>query len=188
MLRRTLFLAALAWAAIGSPASAQTLVELTDTPEAAAGAFLRSVRAIRWGVTGQLLHLQTADRFHILVSMIAEADTTGEARRYLTGTDASGFAALGGAEVFARAIGAMIDEMPGLMHALHDRDDDVLGRVAEGADSAHVVYRTLARIGGAIPEVKVMQLARTEQGWRILWSDELEVLDAALRGVRTGRK
>jgi hypothetical protein len=90
--------------------------------------------------------------------------------------------------VFERAIGAMIDEMPGLMHALYDRDDEVLGAVGEGADSAHVVYRTLARIGGAVPEVKVMQLGRSEEGWRILWSDELGVLDAALRGVRTGRR
>lgn len=169
------------------PTQAQTLSELTDTPEAAADAFLRSVRAIRWAVTGQLLHPQTVDRFRTLVSMIAEADTTGEARRYLTGTNAAGFDALSGDEVFARAIGAMIDDMPGLMHALYDRDDEVLGHVGEAPDSAHVVYRTLARIGGAVPEVKVMQLARTESGWRILWSDELEVLDAALRGVRTGR-
>ena len=198
MLPRMLLLAAVLGAAAApraqaqtraqtEPTQARTLVELTDTPEAAADAFLRSVRAIRWSVTGQLLHPQTLDRFRTLVSMIAQADTTGEARRYLTGTDSSGFQALGGDEVFARAIGAMIDEMPGLMHALYDRDDEVLGHVGEGADSAHVVYRTLARIGGAVPEVKVMQLARTESGWRILWSDELEVLDAALRGVRTGR-
>jgi hypothetical protein len=191
MLRRTLLVAALAGALAGAraePTGAQTLSDLTDTPETTADAFLRSVRAIRWGVTGRLLHAETLDRFHTLVSMIAVADTTGEARRYLTDTDSSGFAALAGAEVFERAIGAMIDDMPGLMHALYDRDDEVLGHVSEGADSAHVVYRTLARIGGAVPEVKVMQLARTAEGWRILWSDELGVLDAALRGVRMGRR
>ena len=81
----------------------------------------------------------------------------------------------------------MIDDMPGLMHAVYDRNDEVLGAVIEGADSAHVVYRTTARISGAVPEVKVMQLARTDGGWRVLWSDELEVLDAALRGVPRGR-
>ena len=187
MLRRILLLAALATAA-AEPLRAQPLAEVTATPEATADAFLRSVRAIRWDVTGRLMHPQTLDRFQILVSMIAAADTTGEARRYLTATDSSGFAALSGAEVFERAIGAMIDEMPGLMHALYDRDDEVLGAVGEGADSAHVVYRTLARIGGAVPEVKVMQLGRSEEGWRILWSDELGVLDAALRGARTGRR
>ena len=183
-----LFLAALAVASSAPAARAQTLSELTSTPESTADAFLRSVRAIRWEVTGRLLHPQTSDRFRTLVSMIAVADTTGEARRYLTGTDSAGFTTLDDAEVFERAIGAMIDDMPGLMHALYDRDDEVLGHVAEGADSTYVVYRTLARIGGAVPEVKVMQLRRVDAGWRILWSDELGVLDAALRGVRTGRR
>ena len=188
MLRRALLLAALSVASTTADGPAQTLGELTRTPESTADAFLRSVRAIRWDITGQLLHPQTSDRFRTLVSMIAEADTTGETRRYLTGTDSAGFAALGGAEVFERAIGAVIDDLPGLMHALYDRDDEILGHVAEGADSAHVVYRTLARIGGAVPEVEVMQLARVADGWRILWSDELGILDAALRGVRTGRR
>jgi len=188
MLHRAPLLAAVLAATVVPGATAQTLAELTDTPEATADAFLRSVRAIRWDVTGQLLDPQTVDRFRILVGMIAEADTTGEARRYLTGTDPDGFVALAGPEVFARAIGAVIRDMPGLMHALYDRDDEVLGHVPEGAESAHVVYRTLARIGGAVPEVKVMQLARSELGWRVLWSNELEVLDAALRGVRTGRR
>jgi len=187
MLPRALGIVALLAATVVPTAGAQTLEEITSTPESTADAFLRSVRAIRWDVTGRLLHAETADRFRILVGMIAEADTTGEARRYLTRTDAEGFTALEAAEVFERAIGAMIADMPGLMYALNDRDDEVLGHVAEGADSAHVVYRTLARIGGAVPEVKVMQLARTPRGWRIAWSDELEVLDAALRGVRTGR-
>jgi len=103
MLRRTLLLVALVSAA-AEPVRAQTLAELTATPEATADAFLRSVRAIRWEATGRLIHSQTLDRFQILVSMIAAADTTGDAGR------------------------------------------------------------------------------------RILWSDELEVLDAALRGVTTGRR
>lgn len=120
--------------------------------------------------------------------MIADADSAGDVRRYLTDTDAAAYAGLASEEVVARALGATIDGMPGLMHAVYDRDDDVIGSVAEGADTAHVVYRTTARLSGAVPEVKVMQLARTEAGWRVLWSDELEVLDAALRGVPRGRR
>jgi len=188
MLPRAPWIVALFAATVVPGAAAQTLSEATSTPESAADAFLRSVRAIRWDVTGRLLHPETADRFRTLVGMIAEADTTGETWIYLTRTDAGGFASLDGAEVFERAIAATIGDLPGLMHALYDRDDDVLGHVAEGAQSAHVVYRTLARIGGAVPEVKVMQLARTPSGWRVTWSDELEILDAALRGVRTGRR
>lgn len=164
---------------------ASRLEELTATPEATAALFLRSVRAIRWSAAAQFMHSTTLDRFRTTTRMLAAADASGEVSRYLTGTDATGLVALEAPEVFDRSIGTMIDDMPGLMHSLYDRDDEVLGHAAEGEDRAHVVYRTTARISGAVPEVKVMQLARAEAGgWRVLWSDELEVLEAALRGVR----
>jgi hypothetical protein len=166
--------------------TAQT-AEQTASPAGTAELFLRSIRAIRFDATARLLHPETVGRFHTLIRMIAEADSTGDVRRYLTDADAAAFSELDPPEVVSRSLGATIDGMPGLMHAVYDRDDTVVGAVMEGADSAHVVYRSLARISGAVPEVKVMQLARTAGGWRILWSDELEVLDAALRGVPRGR-
>jgi hypothetical protein len=164
------------------------LAEYTATPEDAATLYLRSVRAIRWSAAAQFLHPTTLGRFRELVVLLADADSTGDVRRYLTGTDSAGLAALDAAAVFERAVGRTIDDMPGLMHALYDRDDRVLGHVAESADSAHAVYRTTARLSGAVPEVKVMQLARTATGWRVTWSDELEILDAALRGVPRSRR
>lgn len=170
--------------AVSPPAvCAQSLAELTATPDAAATLFLRSVRAIRWSAAAQFLHPRTLDRFHDLTTMLADVDSTGAVRRYLAGTDGDGYATLTSAEVFARSVGATIDDMPGLMHAVFDRDDDVLGHVLESPDSAHAVYRSTPRISGGVSEVKVMQLARTPDGWRVLWSDELEVLDAAVRGV-----
>jgi hypothetical protein len=169
------------------PLAAQTLAELTATPESTADLYLRSVRAIRWSAAAQFIHESTLARFDTTVTMIADADTTGAMRDYLVGTDSMGLAALDAAEVFSRAIGTMIDDMPGLMHSLYDRDDVVIGHVVERADTAHVVYRTTARISGAVSEVKVMQLIRSPNGWRVFWSDELEVLDAALRGVGRGR-
>ncbi len=155
----------------------------TESPEAAAELFLRSVRAIRWDATARLLDTEVLGRFRTTATMIADADRSGEMRTFLVGTDSAGLAALDATDVFARSIGALIEDMPGLMHALSDRDDEVIGAVAEGPDAAHVVYRTTARISGAVPEVKVMQLRSSPAGWRVAWSDELEVLEAALRGV-----
>lgn len=167
-----------------TPVGAQSLDELTATPESTAELFLRSVRAIRWSAAAPLMHAETLERFRATARMLAAADASGEISRYLVGADSAGLVALDGPEVFDRSIGTMIDDMPGLMHSLYDRDDEVLGHVAEGDTLAHAVYRTTARISGAVPEVKVMQLARAGGGgWRVLWSDELEVLEAALRGV-----
>ena len=169
------------------PLAAQTIEGVTATPDEAATLFLRSVRAIRWSTAAQFMHAETLDRFHLVVTMIADADSTGDLRSYLTETDSTEYHQLAPAEVFDRAIGKMIDNMPGLMHSIFDRDDEVLGHVMESGDTAHVVYRTTARISGAVSEVKVMQLVRTAHGWRVFWSDEMEVLDAALRGVARSR-
>lgn len=165
------------------PASAQTLPELTATPEATAELYLRSVRAIRWSATVQFIADETLDRFKQTVTYIVDPDVSGELRHYLVQADSVGLIDMPAAEVFDRAIGVVIDDMPGLMHALFDRDDEVLGHVAEGPGAAHVVYRSTARISGAVPEVKVIQMRGGPEGWRVVWSDELEVLDAALRGV-----
>ena len=164
-------------------AGAQTIEEVTAAPEQTAELYLRSVRAIRWSALAQFLHEDALDRFRLIVTQISDPDASGEIRSYLVQTDSLGLLALASDEVFARSIGVVIDDMPGLMHALYDRDDEVIGAVTERADVAHVVYRTTARISGAVPEVKVMQLGRTDAGWRVSWSDELEVLQEALRGV-----
>lgn len=177
-----LFVAALA---SSSPAHAQqTLAELTATPEATADLFIRSVRAIRWSAAAQFMAEPTLERFRVAATMLVDPDTTGESRRYLVQTDSLGMLELSAAEVFSRTFDAVIADMPGLTNAFYDRDDEVLGAVVEGSDSAHVVYRTTARLSGAVPEVKVMQLQREASGWRVLWSDELGVLDATLQGVR----
>ena len=157
--------------------------EATRSPDETATLFLRSVRAIRWGTVAQFLDAEALERFQFTVTMIANADSSGELREYLVQSDSTGMSDLSAFEVFERSINAVIDDMPGLMHSLYDRDDSVIGSVREEGGVAHTVYRTLARISGAVPEVKVMQLRSTPEGWRVAWSDELEVIEAALRGV-----
>ena len=180
-----LLLALAPTAFVGSPSlGGQTLAQVTATPDSAAALFLRSVRAIRWGTAAQFMDSETLERFKTTARMMAAADVEGRVSRYLVGSDSVALTAMEPAQVFERSVGAIIDDMPGLMHSLYDRDDEVLGHVLEGTDTAHVVYRTTARLQGAVPEVKVMQLRRAGgDGWRVLWSDELEVLEAALRGA-----
>jgi len=178
-----------AWpaAAAAQRARARTLAELTSTPEKAATLFLRSVRAIRWDAAAQFMADSTLIRFHDVVTMMVHADTSGYVRSFLTGADSATYTRMDDREVFTRALNALFDDMPGLMHAVYDHDDKVLGHVAESRDTAHVVYRTTPRISGGVSVVKVMQLVRTPQGWRVWWSDELEVIEAALRGIARGR-
>ena len=164
-------------------ASAQTLPELTASPDSAAALFIRSVRSMRWSAAAQFMDPEPLGLFHDVVTMITEPDASGDLLDYLTGTDRAAYGALDAPEVFDRALTTLTGDMPGLTYSLQDRDDEFLGHVAEGADSAHVVYRTQSRLSGALPEVKVMQMRRGPAGWRVLWSDELDVLETALRGA-----
>ena len=165
-------------------AAAQTLAELTASPDSTAVLFLRSVRAIRWSAAAQFVHPRTLERFRDVIGYMVDTDSTGGLRRTYAGVESdSAFRALDPAVAFDRAVGTMVDQMPGFMHSLFDHDDDVIGHVPEGRDSAHVVYRTVERLQGAVPEVRVIQMERTPRGWRVLWSDELEVLLAALNGI-----
>ncbi len=187
----TLAVASLGGALSATPMHAgaqQTIAEATATPEATAELFLRSIRLIRWNTAAQFMHPVTLDRFHQTVTMMADADSSGAVREYFTQTDSTEYAALDHAAVFDRAVGTMIDDLPGLMHAIYDRDDEVIGHVLEESGEAHVVYRTTARISGAVSEVKLLQLIRIQDGWRVFWSDELEVLETALRGVARNRR
>ncbi|MGE0160856.1 MAG: hypothetical protein AB7T31_15745 [Gemmatimonadales bacterium] len=170
-----------------SPAAAQAAAHASsEAPAGAAHAFLDAVRALRWQGVAERLHPETLERFRTLVAMIAEADSTDGVGRFLTGVGPADRAGLPSTTIFSRAIDAMLTEMPGLANALHERDDDVLGAVPEGTESAHAVYRTQARIGGSVSEVKVLELGLVGSEWKVRWSDELEVLDAALRGVAMG--
>ncbi len=185
----TLILAAGVLASCAPTAAQTTLREATATPEATATLFLRSVRAIRWRTVAQLLHPTALARFRMVINTLCDADSTGGMRRYFTGTaDVRAYAALDDATVFAGAVGRTIDDLPGLMHSLYDHTDRILGHVMEGRDTAHVVYRTVEQLYGAVPQVLVMQVERTPRGWRVLWSDQLGVLEEALRGVRRAIK
>ncbi|MEX2471054.1 MAG: hypothetical protein WEA34_02675 [Gemmatimonadota bacterium] len=165
------------------PASAQTLQELTASPDSAAALFIRSIRSTRWSTAAQFMDPEPLGLFHDVVTMITEPDASGDLLEYLTDTDTTAYRALDAPEVFDRALTTLTGDMPGLSYSLQDRDDEFLGHVMEGADSAHVVYRTQSRLSGALPEVKVMQMRRRPAGWRVLWSDELDVLETALRGA-----
>ena len=162
---------------------AQTLLELTATPDSAAVLFIRSIRSLRWGAAAQFVDEETLDVFRNAVTMITEVEESGDLLRYLTNVDAASYPTLGASDVFARALTTLTNDMPGLANSLADRDDEFLGHVAAGSNAAHVVYRTQMRLSGSVPEVNDMQLRRGPQGWRVLWSDELDVLETALRGA-----
>jgi hypothetical protein len=71
---------------------------------------------------------------------------------------------------------------------LVDRDVEIIGAVEEPPDLAHAVYRNMDRIGGAVPEIRVMTLKRSGGDWLVLETEELDLIREALRGVGRRRE
>ncbi len=90
--------------------------------------------------------------------------------------------------VFVRTMTVMAEDMPGLLQALVDRDVEIIGAVEEPPDLAHAVYRNMDRIGGAVPEIRVMTLKRSGGDWLVLETEELDLIREALRGVGRRRE
>jgi hypothetical protein len=152
--------------------------------------FQRAFESMVWRAAAVRMHPDALDRFHEVVTMLVATDASTEVpERLLGGVDRGGYEELRAPEVFERVMTSLLQETPGLMHALVTRRHAVLGSVAEGADTVHVVYRVLPRLQGSAPEMKVMTLARAGGAggpWRVLGSDELDVVRAALRGIPVG--
>lgn len=64
---------------------------------------------------------------------------------------------------------------PALKKVLDAAEIQTIGHVMEGKDTAHVVCRMIVSIEGVtITEMSVMSLQRTESGWRMLLSGDVE--------------
>jgi hypothetical protein len=155
-------------------------------PDSVADSFQRALRTMAWRAAAQRLHPEGLARFRERVDMLVEVNPSALLDDALGGLSAEEYRALSRQEVFVRSMEAMSEQMRGLLHALVVRDVEVIGTVLESQDIAHVVYRSQARLSGAVPETRVMTLKRSPQGWRVLDSPELDVIREALRGFNRG--
>ena len=130
------------------------------------------------------MHPEALKRIRDLVSALIDVDETGATREYFFG-DASqaDYRRQNARDFFTRVMDATLGELGGLLHAIVVRDVTIVGSVSDGPDLAHVVYRSHAQLSGAEPEIRVMTMKRVPDGWRVLESQELEVIREALRGT-----
>lgn len=154
------------------------------TPDSLAHEFQTAIRAQAWDAVAARVHPERMERFHRWVVILLDVPGTAEARRRVLGdTSRAAYADAGPRRLFSRLLEGLSEDFPGLVHALVARDVEILGTVREGAELAHVVYRNSDRLSGAVPEIRVTTLRRTPDGWRILESDELDLIRVALQGL-----
>jgi hypothetical protein len=152
-------------------------------PDSVAAEFQTAIRVSAWAAAARRMHPEALDRIRQRIDILIEADTTSKVIAAIFGNIGEAeYHALSSADVFVSLMEAIGREMPGLLYFLVIERIDILGTVMEPPDLAHVVYRSSAQLSGAVPEIRVMTLKRTEQGWRVLSSQELETIREAARG------
>lgn len=179
---------AAAWVVAASLQGAlPVLAQTPPSPSAVADELLRSFESMAWRAGAQRLHPEALGIFHESVNILVRTDATGQVlARLLDGASAEAYPDLPAEEVFHRVMTALMTETPGLANALVTRRHEIIGEVAEGSGTTHVVYRVRTTLSGEEPVVKVMTLGRTDGGWKVLRVDELDAVRTALRGIPMG--
>jgi hypothetical protein len=164
-----------------APAFAQR--PLPEAPDSLAAEFQLAIRVAAWQAAARRMHPEALDRIHHRIDTLVRYDTAGKViEAIFGGMSEEEYRSLSPGDVFVHLMEAISREMRGLLHFLVIEEIDILGTVREPPELAHVVYRSTAELSGAVPEIRVMTLKRTDEGWRVLTSQELEVIREAARG------
>ena len=177
----TLLLCASLTLAASRPAPTAPQEQLS--PDSLAAEFQTAMRAMAWRAAAHRMHGDGLARFQELIDMLVDTDAEATLGVLFDGMDEAAYRSLSPDGVFIEVMRYMATEMRGLLHALVVRDIEIIGAVPEPPDLAHVVYRSAAQLSGAVPQIRVMTLKREAKDWRVLDTQELDVIREALRGT-----
>ncbi|HSG46298.1 MAG TPA: hypothetical protein VLA43_00660 [Longimicrobiales bacterium] len=163
--------------------AAQGGSEPADPPEVVAEEFNRGFQSMAWAGLVQRLHPEALAHLRYAADILVQVDTTGYVLgTFLEGAHRDDYPRIPDDEVVRRVLAAAQTEAPGLLSSLVSRRTEVLGVVPEGQDR-HVVYRIVALVQGARPQVRVMTLSQVGGRWRVRAAEDIEVLHTAIRGI-----
>lgn len=161
------------------------------TPEQVSQEFLQATRDTNWSRVAALLHPAALAQFHGLFAPVLECQTpqASEARRELFGiTSAVQAARMPDSVLIAALFRATAGREAGLASILHTAQLQVLGHVAEGPDTVHVVSRLSVSIDSMqIGQMEVISLARDGPTWRVLLKSDLSAIAVMLRRLCSAR-
>lgn len=139
-----------------------------------------------WRAAAQRMHPEGLARLRNRVDILVDVDPEALLDGAFGGLSLEEYRALSAEDVFVLTMRALASQMRGLIHALVVRDVEIIGGVEESSTVSHVVYRSLAHLSGAKPEMRVMTLKRWQRGWGVVDTPELDVIGEALRGFIYG--
>lgn len=161
--------------------------ETAETPEEVAQQFVQATRDTNWSRVAALLHPAALAQFHSLFAPVLQCRTpeAEEARRSIFGITSMVQAARTPDSVLAASLfRAVARQEAGFANVLRTARLQVLGHVAEGADTVHVVSRVTVDVDSLeVGQMEVVSLAREGRTWRVLLKSDLSSLALVLRRV-----
>jgi hypothetical protein len=154
-----------------------------ETPESVAKAYLAAKQAADWAKVASLTHPEALAEMKSAFASILSADKSGEAASAIFKLKSGAeFSQLSEAAVFERSMDFAESGDPDMKTILASANNTILGKVDEGPDLVHVLYRFRAKIGTEeINKINLISLKKQGSTWRALLTPDIEdMLDQLL--------
>jgi hypothetical protein len=147
-----------------------------DTPESVAKAYLAAMQTGDWAKCATFMHSEALTSMKRTFNSVISADKTGEAAKSIFGLkSAAEYAQLSEAVIFERLMTFITGSVPEMKAVLASSTSTILGKVDEGPELSHIVFRTKVKVASAeMNEVDMMSFKKQGANWRALLTSDLE--------------
>jgi len=186
---KTLFLKSAITAALVLILATCALAQAAETPESVAKAYFSALQAGDWAKCASFMHPEALASMKSSFAMVINADKSGEAGKSIFGLKNNAeFSELSDAAVFAKLMDFIAGAVPDIKTALSASTNSVLGKVVEGADLVHIVFRSSIKLQGAeATQVDLISLKKSGTTWRALLTSDMEELFEKFAEGLTGK-
>ncbi|MBS1788964.1 MAG: hypothetical protein JST85_14635 [Acidobacteria bacterium] len=155
-----------------------TVSQVPESPETVAKSYFTAMQAGNWDKCAGLLHPEALSSMKRLFATILKADESGGAAKTIFGLKSNAeFDELTGAAIFERLMNFISGAVPDMKTALASSTTTILGKVSEGTDLVHIVYRSQIKMSGAeASEVEIISFKKSGSTWRALLTADMEEL------------
>lgn len=150
--------------------------QTSESPESVAKAYFAGMQTSNWDKCASLIHTEALGSMKRTFAAIIKADESGGAAKTIFGLKSNDeFAQLSEATVFERLMNFITGAVPEMKSALASSTTTILGKVNEGTDMVHVVYRSQIKMAGAeASEVEIISFKKQGVTWRALLTADME--------------
>jgi hypothetical protein len=175
-MKKTFLRSILILAALSAATGADFARAAQDSPESVAKAYFAAMQSADWAKCASLMHRDALATMKRTFADVINADKTGDAAKTIFKLKSGAeYSQLGEAAVFERLMDFLTSVAPDMKTALASSTDTILGRVDEGPDLVHIVFRSRTKLQGEeVNEVDLISFKKQDSTWRALLTSDME--------------